>query len=62
VNIQPSYITFQQAKWLKEKGFDIYQPNQYNGSNNHLYNYSKKQCKLFGDLYYAPEQWQVVEW
>lgn len=23
MNIQPAYVTFEQAKWLKEKGFDI---------------------------------------
>lgn len=29
MNIEPTYVTFQQAKLLKEKGFDIYTPNAY---------------------------------
>lgn len=59
-----TYVDFNTAKLLKEKcDFDVYQPNQYikGGNPTTLYNYSESQCSLFNDVYYAPEQWQVVE-
>jgi hypothetical protein len=63
--IKPTYVTFEQAKRLKEKGFDIEckmcveegdeRPLPFNCGNtihkNSLHPY-----------YSAPEQWQVVEW
>ena len=65
MNIQPAYVTFEQAKLLKEKGFDVEckmcveegaeRPLPFNCGNtihkNSLHPY-----------YSAPEQWQVVEW
>ncbi len=30
MEIKPTHVTFEQAKWLKEKGFDFYVPNIYN--------------------------------
>jgi hypothetical protein len=46
--IQPAYITFNQAKLLKEKGFDGIEIDY--GLNQILNNSN------------PPEQWQVVEW
>jgi hypothetical protein len=65
MEIKPAYVTFEQAKWLKEKGFDVEckmcveegdeRPLPFNCGNtihkNSLHPY-----------YSAPEQWQVVEW
>ena len=59
-------VTFEQAKWLKEKGFKI-------GSNrgylpNGELSYSQYASLCYNDeedyptRYSAPEQWQVVEW
>ena len=46
--MKPTYITFEQAKWLKEKGFKNIEIDY--GLNQMLNN-----CN-------PPEQWQVVEW
>jgi hypothetical protein len=46
--IKPKYITFEQAKWLKEKGFENIQIDY---GLNQMLNNAK-----------PPEQWQVVEW
>ncbi len=46
--IQPHYVSFQQAKLLKEKGFEDIHIDY---GQNQMLNYSK-----------PPEQWQVVEW
>ena len=71
--MEPTYVTFEQAKWLKEKGFDIitrtaydlktYQPdNGGDAENLKIINNAKN----YGDSTYTrfqrPEQWQVVEW
>jgi hypothetical protein len=64
--IKPTYVTFEQAKLLKEKGFDeitksIYQyenleiDNDYVNFRNSLFSYDHFEIS-------APEQWQVVEW
>jgi len=62
--IKPTYVSFEQAKWLKEKGFKSNRKITY-----YLYG-DKKPRKYVGgisnslntDLYIsAPEQWQVVE-
>ena len=55
-------VSFELAKFLKEIGYNIYQPKQYNGSNNNLYNYTEEQCKLFGDVYYAPTIADMVDY
>jgi len=71
-NIQPKYISFEIAKWLKEKGFDI--PVQYG-----VFGKAMKFTEDFGNRhrpksrlrnwntdkansYSVPEQWKVVEW
>jgi hypothetical protein len=76
--IQPTYVTFEQAKWLKEKGFDL--PCFYYYENNkliepYLENGSSTDTEFKVELsdllehfnkwskrISAPEQWQVVEW
>jgi hypothetical protein len=68
MNIQPTYATFEQAKLLKEKGFDL-------KSKYHYPDLSEKQeiclttdwnnfTDMAGNSEYftAPKQWQVVEW
>lgn len=62
--MEPTYVTFEQAKLLKEKGFDLVCTMRYNelrelaatklGMHGNPNNYSGS--------YSAPEQWQVVEW
>jgi hypothetical protein len=62
-NIEPKYSTFEQAKWLKEKGFNLPTLNWYHrgnkkfNTNDLLFSMNK-----LTDNYSAPEQWQVVEW
>jgi hypothetical protein len=70
MEIKPTYVTFEQAKLLKEKGFDepcnayfnfkikieLFAYNHFDQSrNSDMYPYT------YGE-YTAPEQWQVVEW
>jgi hypothetical protein len=66
--IEPTYITFEQAKWLKEKGFDescrmlingAYEPFHLNLIETQFF---QNNSVLLKDCYSAPEQWQVVEW
>jgi len=61
--IKPTYITFEQAKWLKEKGFNqrtkmvwLYSLGKQYLREVHL------SLELNDAEYNAPEQWQVVEW
>jgi hypothetical protein len=70
--IEPAYVSFEQAKSLKEKGFNIitrtaydfktYQPSNIYEENLEIIpnakNYSNSEYKR----YPRPEQWQVVEW
>jgi len=66
MEIKPTYVSFEQASLLKEKGFDeitksIYQyenlvvNNDYVNFRNSLFSYDHFEIS-------APEQWQVVEW
>jgi len=63
MEIEPKYVTFDQAKWLKEKGFNLPTLNWYHrgnkkfNTNDLLFSMNK-----ITDNYSAPEQWQVVEW
>lgn len=70
MEIEPTYLTFEQAKLLKEKGFDLpckqrfwvgYENQEHfqdNCTNENWNNYDDSST-----IYYsAPEQWQVVEW
>jgi hypothetical protein len=64
--IEPTYVTFEQAKWLKEKGFnknivqvECHQGYDFRGDGTHLVKNGRHiQHNLF---YSAPEQHQVVE-
>ena len=65
-NKEPKYVTFEQAKWLKEKGFKIRTEVAY-----HVYNPKSNPRRYVGhktnvyarqSFISAPEQWQAVEW
>jgi hypothetical protein len=59
MEITPTYVTFEQAKKLKDKGWNLKCKKYYNGSllqNSRGSNL--KECYKI----YAPEHWQVVEW
>lgn len=70
MDIKPTYVTFEQAKLLKEKGFKYYCPLSYweqkltnNTPGYALENGETSQENYYNfERYYAPEQWQVVEW
>ena len=60
--IEPKYVTFEQAKLLKEKGFDNVQcTGYYFGTDDCIPITSDKQHKT-QDKCLAPEQHQVVDW
>jgi hypothetical protein len=71
-SIKPTYVTFEQAKWLKEKGFDVNCMNAYaeerlidkkTGGDKFTGIYRLVTKSRFHKRYYsAPEQWQVIEW
>jgi hypothetical protein len=66
--IEPTYTTFEQAKWLKEKKFKG--RSRYYGGSGELvevpniiendYRHTNNEMQRF--RWEAPEQWQVVEW
>jgi hypothetical protein len=61
--IKPTYVTFEQAKWLKEKGFDEQLPSIYlDGKLEILRSPISNKEFMTSRSYSAPEQWQVVEW
>jgi hypothetical protein len=70
MEIKPAYVTFEQAKWLKDKGFDSdYTNHCYDVSGNiRRATVTNKWIDEDGGYYNtvnvvtAPEQWQVVEW
>jgi hypothetical protein len=56
MEIKPTYVTFEQAKRLKEKGFDIdCKKYSSDGIGTPISGFVHQGVK-------APEQWQVVEW
>jgi hypothetical protein len=66
--MKPHYVTFEQAKLLKEKGFNEFDNNHYYDKNGVIFF-----CQTFSESYKqivagkgsnisAPEQWQVVQW
>jgi len=74
--MKPTYVTFEQAKWLKEKGFkerpahikmDTEYIEGYSYDTDDREDYLKDTSFQFEDnicshLYLKPEQHQVVEW
>lgn len=68
MEINPTYVTFEQAKLLKEKEFNEGCNRAYDGSECLYYsdNETKNTYNIFNrnlsTAYSAPEQWQVVEW
>jgi hypothetical protein len=68
--IKPTYVTFEQAKWLKEKGFDVPCKQRFwvgfEGEEHFQDDCISNNWNDYDDsstVYYsASEQWQVVEW
>jgi len=62
--IKPTYVTFEQAKWLKEIGIipPFYKENYFIKSNSELMINMKAET-FDSDIHiYAPEQHQAIEW
>ena len=71
--IEPAYVTFEQAKWLKDKGFDTnvksyyttseeFTPKDYYYFGNEInYNSPINDVNTINGTISRPEQWQVVE-
>jgi hypothetical protein len=72
MKIEQTYVSFSQAKLLKEKGFNVNCTNAYaeerlinksTGGDRFTGVYHLVTLSKFHKRYYsAPEQWQVVEW
>lgn len=60
MEIKPTYVTFEQAKWLKEIGFDEICNTYY--SRGGIFDMDYLPRPIPKDLFYAPEQHEVVEW
>lgn len=62
--IKPSYVTFEQAKKLKEKNFNEKCPTLYNerGEDSGTKMGMNFLPNNYVNYYSRPEQWQVVEW
>jgi hypothetical protein len=62
-NIEPKYVTFEQAKWLKEIGFDENCKNVVENNEFFIHNgFDTKNSEIIPSACTIPEQWQVVEW
>lgn len=70
MKIEPAYVSFEQAKLLKEKGFNIVTRSKYIKEkfieDHFLHNYNSLSgnggYEEYSILFACPEQWQVVEW
>jgi hypothetical protein len=73
--IKPTYITFEQAKWLKEKGYEIdtdeilFCRDEINNIEEHqlknrdvIYNATSINYKVGENEYRIYHQWEFVEW
>jgi hypothetical protein len=58
--IKPTYVSFEQAKWLKEIRFDVITNKLYHYNGSDFITLINKNSENFG--FSAPEQWQVCEW
>ena len=62
-NIEPKYVTFEQAKWLKEIGFDENCKNVVENNEFFIHNgFDTKNSEIIQSACTIPEQWQVIEW
>lgn len=59
--IKPTYITFNQAVWLKQKGFNFNVNSTCCISKEGL-TIKNQGCAERNRCLIAPEQWQVIEW
>jgi hypothetical protein len=62
MSITSTHVTFEQAKVLKEKGFDLEVIKYWNGIGKYFdfknyFNWNQSK-----DFISIPEQWQVIEW
>jgi len=66
MEIKPTHTTFEQAKLLKDKGFNnIECSGYYHVNEGYEKGYSfchSKMIEQYNNGILAPEQWQVVEW
>lgn len=64
MEIKPTYVTFEQAKLLKEKWFDLECLTLFNyeGAEQTWKDNKPRSNKKEVSDYIRPEQWQVVEW
>ena len=65
MKIEPLYVTFEQAKLLKEKGFDIVCRSyyRYDGVVSFWeFTHNANNINLQKTLYSRPEQYQLIEW
>ena len=71
MEIKPTHVTFEQAKLLKEKGFNIpCNRHCFIGNTGKIVFETSVHCIDWGNRpltktiqkYSAPEQWQVIEW
>lgn len=65
--IRPTYVTFEQARFLKEKGFEELSVAYYYYELGHsseliITSLLDRNSDVVSNAYIAPEQWQVVEW
>jgi hypothetical protein len=64
--MEPKYITFEQAKWLKEKGFDnIECDGYYHINEGYTIGYAfchSERDEQFDNSILSPKQHQVVDW
>jgi hypothetical protein len=62
-NIEPAYVTFEQARWLKDEGFNencksIVENNEFFIHNG----FDTKNSEIIQSACTIPEQWQVIEY
>lgn len=65
MEIKPTYVTFHQAKLLKEKGFRVQCLEWFDKDGNpppNKFTFIRLSEYEMKDIYIQPEQWQVVEW
>jgi hypothetical protein len=63
LKIEPKYVSFEQAKWLKEIGFDLPTEAWYHRDTKRFnLNSLRFSMNKLTDNYAAPEHWELVEW